>query len=114
MRKSDINISVALDTNNVPDQITWSATDNPTGGTQQTKAFALSIFEEETGSVLQINLWDKDFMVHEMKIFMIQTIGGLGETLFNATQDAEMKAELDALCAKWSDRLVEEQKAGKL
>ena len=114
MRKSEIKLNITLDTHNIPTEILWEATDNPDGGLQKTKAFALAIWEEETGSVLKIDLWDKNMMVGEMKAFMIQTLGGIGETLFNATGDQYMKTELDNLCAKFSQHVIEEEKAKKL
>lgn len=113
MRKSEIKLNISLDTDNVPQAITWEATDNPGGGVQKTHAFALSIWEEETGSVLKIDLWDNKMMVGEMKAFVIQTIGGLGETLFNATGDEKMKGEIDKLCANLSQMVIAENEALK-
>ena len=113
MRKSEIKLSINLDTQNVPSDIQWEATDNPQGGVQKTKAFALAIWEEETGSVLKIDLWDRNMMVGEMKAFMIQTIGGIGDTLMNATGDKVMKEAIDTLCAKLSQHVIAEEEAAR-
>lgn len=113
MRKSEIKLTISLDTQNVPTAITWEASENPVAGPQSTKAFALSIWEPDTSSVLKIDLWDNNMMVHEMKGFMIQTIGGLGETLMNATGDQAMKSEIDNLCAKLSLILKDEMEGKK-
>ena len=45
MKKSDINFSVELDNENVPEKIYWDATDNPNEGLGDTRAIAISLWD---------------------------------------------------------------------
>ena len=38
MKHSEINFKIQLDDQNIPENITWSATDNPNEGIEETKA----------------------------------------------------------------------------
>lgn len=109
MKHSEIKLNIALDAQHVPDKIFWQATDAPSDGSQETKAFCLSIWEGESGAALKIDLWNKEMTVGEMKAFMIQTIGGMGETLFNATGDQKMKDTVDECCQTLLKLVVEEE-----
>ena len=57
MRKVNINISVELDDQNVPQSITWSSDDPPSNGKEApAKAFFLSLFDEKELETLKIDL----------------------------------------------------------
>lgn len=104
MRNSEIKLNVTLDTQNVPQTITWEATDGPAAGPQQTKAFSLSIWGKSEG-ISAINLWDQEMTVPEMKAFVIQAIASLGQTLADATNDTVMAEEIDGLCSSLASKL---------
>ncbi len=55
---------------------------------------------------MRIDLWTKDMPIDEMKRFYIDCLGGLSQSILNATGDEFMAAELNAVC----DRLVEHVK----
>jgi len=108
MKKSEINITVTLDDANVPEQITWNATDSQDdpevgNGRSQSKAMSLSFWDDQQKNTLRIDLWTKEMPVNEMKRFCIDAIGGLAQTTLNATGDAFMAQEMNELC----DRLVQ-------
>ncbi len=112
MRKSTISIDVLLDTQNIPEEISWSASDNP-GQAEQTKAFALSLWDAENSAIMRIDLWTKDMLVGEMKRFFLQTLGGMNETLKSATNDQEWFDEVETTIQKLALRLRQEEAAGQ-
>ncbi len=113
MQNSNIELTVSLDSNNIPETIQWRASDFAEGNAQQTKAFALAIWDADHKSIMKIDLWNKDMEVAEMKMFAIQSIGGLGETLFSSTGDEEMQHEIHQLCDKLAAILKKQQDEAK-
>ncbi|MEM9836809.1 MAG: gliding motility protein GldC [Bacteroidota bacterium] len=94
-KESEITIGIGLDHQNMPVHIEWSANDNPAGTTPQPcKGMLLSLFSEETKETLKIDLWTKDMQVLEMDRFFYQTLRGMADTYFKATQNKEMANQL--------------------
>jgi gliding motility-associated protein GldC len=113
MRTSDILIRVTLDNENIPEKITWEATDAPADVVQTTKAFSLSVWDSDQNGIMKVDLWTKDMMVGEMKKFFIQTLGSMGETLLSATGDEKMFAEVNETCERLAKILMEEERQSK-
>ena len=121
MKKSDINIIVSLDEANVPEKITWTASDAH-GSSQadtsepaqpsQSKAMSLSFWDDHQKNTLRIDLWTKEMPVNEMKRFCIDAIGGLAQTTLNATGDAYMAQEINNLCELLVQHVEREVKNG--
>jgi gliding motility-associated protein GldC len=111
MRKSNIHFDIALDEENIPDKITWSATDNPTGdGTSETKALCISLWDPDHKHTMRIDLWTRDMPVEEMKKFYIDMLGGLSQSLLSATDDTYMSEEIKHLADKLAQHLIEDLK----
>lgn len=102
MKKSEINIQVELDDNNLPQIIKWDATDKDGDGMESTKSLSLNIWDNLNHSTLRIDLWTDDMSVVEMKRFYIDIIGGMAQTVLSSTGDEYMSEEMKELC----DRLV--------
>lgn len=100
MKKSNINFTVQLDENNVPEKILWDATDKPDPLMAETKSISIALWDEKQKNTLRIDLWTKDMPVNEMKRFYIDCIGGLAQSMLTATGDELMAAETNALCEK--------------
>lgn len=109
MRKSEIKFIVALDKDNIPESISWQATDQEDNKPQFCKAFNISIWDHAVKNSLRIDLWTKEMPVDEMKRFSIDTIGGLAQTILNATGDEYMANELNALCDKFIEHVKKEE-----
>lgn len=107
MKKSTINFTVELDKDNVPDKIFWDATDKPDPELSETKSICIALWDHEQRNTLRIDLWAKDMPVEDMKRFYIDCIGGLAQSMLNATGDQVMADETHALC----ERLVNHLKA---
>jgi len=108
MRNSEINFKVLLDENNIPEKIEWNATDKPSGAPSETSAIAVSLWDNEQKNTMRMDLWTKDMTVTEMKRLCVDSIGGLADTIKNATNDDFMADEMHALCQKFVKHLEKE------
>ena len=110
MKKTEINFTITLDDNNVPEKIDWEATDNPYEQLTETKTISINLWDHQHKNTLRIDLWTKDLQVDEMKRFAIDCIGGLGQTLLTATGDEFMSKEINELCDRLVDHVKKEEK----
>lgn len=88
-RTSDITIQVGLDNENVPTEILWKSEDGK-NEFEPCKAILLSLFDEDKLDTIKLDLWTKNMQVDEMDRFMFQTLRGLADTYYKATQNAEL------------------------
>lgn len=100
MKKSEINFVVEVDKDNIPENISWVATDGPSAKLQKTNAIAISVWDNTQFNTLRIDLWSKDMTVYDMKRFYLETLDGMAEGILNATGDEYMAKELRAVCSK--------------
>jgi gliding motility-associated protein GldC len=109
MRKTTINFSIDLDDKNIPEKIQWDATDKPDPGLSETKSLSVALWDNHQKNTLRIDLWTKDMPVDEMKRFYIDCLGGLSQSMLNATGDEFMATETQALCEKLVEYLKKEK-----
>jgi len=110
MKKSQINFTVELDQNNIPEKIVWDATDKPEMQSNETKTVSIALWDHKQKNTLRIDLWTKDMPVEEMKRFFIDCLGGLGQSMLTATGDEFMASETNALCERLVKHLQAENK----
>ncbi len=108
MKEKEIKVKVRLDKNNVPEDISWIADDQPE--TVKGKAFMLSVFDKETLDTLKIDLWTKEMQIHEMDRFVFQTLRGVTDTYYKATNNAELANEMQRFVHYFGEKtgLIEE------
>jgi gliding motility-associated protein GldC len=111
MKISDINFQIQLDNNHIPDKIVWSATDKPKDGNDETNAIAISVWDNKQNNTLRMDLWNKDMTTFDMKKFTVDSIGGLAQTLRNATSDDFMSDKMEALCVELVEHINSEAKS---
>lgn len=92
MKKNRIAIDISLDEQKVPQAIEWS--NQQDDKTQQAKAMLLSFFDIEHRDTFKIDLWTKEMQVIEMDRFFYQTLRGLADTYFRATQNKELASDM--------------------
>lgn len=100
MRKSEIKFTVELDKDNIPERIVWEADEKDQPGPSETKSISLSLWDQENKNTMRIDLWSKDMPMDEMKRFYIDCLGGLSQSILNATGDEYMSTEISTLCDK--------------
>ena len=94
MKKSEINFTVSLDENHVPEKIDWSATDTGEEEIKQAKAMIVSLWDAKENNTLRIDLWTKEMMLDEMKHFFYQSIITMSDTYERATNDKAIAEEM--------------------
>ncbi len=92
---SEIKIQIGLDEKKIPSKIEWQSTANPNGkDLQECKAMLVSLFDKNSKETLKIDLWTKEMQVGEMDRFIFQTLRGLADTYFKATQNKELASDM--------------------
>ena len=69
-----------MDEDNVPELISWNATDTTADASQKAKAMMLALWDGTDKTALRIDLWTKDMMVDEMADFFYQSFMAMAET----------------------------------
>lgn len=94
-RNNRIVLDISLDENNIPAKIHWTADDGPDAGVNhEVKAFLLSLCDAGSGDTLKIDLWTKDFQVHEMNRMVYFTLKSLADTYLRATNNKSLATDL--------------------
>ncbi|MEM7551762.1 MAG: gliding motility protein GldC [Bacteroidota bacterium] len=109
MKKSEINFTIELDEENIPEKIHWNADDKDNPSDSESKAISLSIWDHDQKNSLRIDLWTKEMPVDEMKKFYVDMIGGLAQSILNSTGDEYMASEMNTLCDNFVEHLKKEQ-----
>ena len=106
MKETEITIKVKLDSNNIPEEINWSA---PDGGIkdEQSKAILLSFWDSGKKETLKMDLWTKEMPIDEMKSFMLQTFVSMKNSISKAIGDKNLVKLVDDFCVEFENRLSE-------
>jgi gliding motility-associated protein GldC len=93
--KSKIEVVVGLNEGKIPVSIDLkSLQTGQTAKKEECKAMLLSFFERENKETLKIDLWTHDMQVMEMDRFFYQTLRGMADTYFKATQNQELAVQM--------------------
>ncbi|MBN9352342.1 MAG: gliding motility protein GldC [Chitinophagaceae bacterium] len=106
MRESQINVSVLLDDQKVPQSIRWNATDSTHDEPQQAKAIMLSFWDGSEKTAFRIDLWTKDMKMDEMADFYYQTMVTMGDTLMRSTGKMELVKDLKKFASAFHDKFA--------
>jgi len=109
MKKSSINIEVEMDAENVPQQISWNATDTTADASQKAKAMMLAFWDGSDKTALRIDLWTKDMMVDEMADFFYQSFMAMAETYHRATKNTELVNDIKKFAKDFYGKFREQQ-----
>ena len=95
--KSEIKFTVELDENKIPEKLSWDAQE---GGVtnESTKAFLISVWDSKKKETLKMDLWTKDMRIDEMDKFLVDTLGGLAQSMLTATGDSYISKSINDLC----------------
>lgn len=104
-KKKDINITVELDDGDIPEGITWNATDLSGQQEAQCRAMLLSMWDHQKKDTLRLDLWTKNMTIDEMKIFFHQTLVTMADTLQNATNEEQMAEDMRDFTAYFADKM---------
>jgi len=110
-KRNNINITVDLDVNKVPEKITWNSTD--LDGSRNAKAMLLSLWDSEDMNTMNIDLWTKDMSVEEMSKFFFQTYITMVETFEKATNEDQMALAMRDFAEFFGEKMRVIQPTGK-
>jgi|TARA_B100001758_G_C18062386_1_gene428852 gliding motility-associated protein GldC len=88
-RKANIDIEVSLNENNIPELISWKASDQKKNQ-DNAEAFLLSFWDSNTKNSFNIDLWTKEMTVQEMKFFIFQNLLKMSSILERSTGDKDL------------------------
>ena len=102
--QSEIKINVTLDENKVPERMSWDASD---GGVEneETKAVMMSVWDPKSKETLRIDLWTKDMLLDEMKIFYHQTLMGMADSFERASNEKEVAEGMRMFAEDFAKRI---------
>lgn len=103
-RQTEVNFKVKLDDNNLPEQISWTATDGPQGDGDKAKSMMVNLWDGEEKNTLSINLWTKDMQIDEMHTHFFQILLNLSNTYHQATQNPFVQESMKQFCMDLADK----------
>ena len=89
MKQSKINFEITLDEDNIPEKISWDATEKPDDGPSETNAINMSGGDPAQKNTRRIDLWTKEMTVNEMQIHFYQMLIKMADTFQRATNNSE-------------------------
>src|SRR5690554_6237476 len=104
-QKKDINITVELDKENIPEKIIWNASDNPGDRETVCRAMLLSLWDHNSKDTLKLDLWTRNMTVDEMKIFFHQTLVTMADTLERSINDERISGDMRDFCDYFAERM---------
>jgi gliding motility-associated protein GldC len=93
-KQSDIHIHIELDEDQLPQKISWQATDSSSNELQDSKAFMLSLWDPHYKETLRMDLWTKEMQLEEMNVFVFQTLLTMSDTYKRANNDEKLANEI--------------------
>ncbi len=103
-KTSEIQLKVFLDENNLPQTISWMATDSQMQEPENCKAFMLSLFDEKSSESLRIDLWTKEMRQDEMDKFFFETFMTMADTYLRANKNEEMNNYIKDFAFKFGEK----------
>ena len=110
MTESNINITVQLDKEKVPQQISWTATESTADSPQKAKAMFIAFWDAIDKSALRIDLWTKDMMIDEMADFYFQVFTTMADTFQRATKHDLLSNDIKTFAREFHKKFMEIEK----
>lgn len=110
VKKSTIQIQVALDEQKVPESIEWTASDSTADNMNKAKAMMVAFWDGQDKTALRIDLWTKEMMVDEMADFFYQTMMTMADSFQRATPYHDMSKDLKDFATSFYKKFEEKLK----
>ncbi len=113
MRKSNLQLDITLDDNNLPHEIIWTSHDGQNTESKNCKSMFLSMWDGEDQNTMRIDLWTKDMQIDEMHTHFFQMLLSIGDSYKRATNNPYIQEDIKNFCMELADktRAWEEGKA---
>ena len=99
LKKSEISIVVGLDESKNPVEIHWQATDSGVNEQREVKAFMLALWDKKENNSMRLDLWNKEMMVEEMRMFVYQSLVSMSDLVERSTGDQELSEDMKDFAA---------------
>ncbi len=93
-QNSEIKIDVKTNDKQIPEEITWSASDSTADMKNKARAMLLSLWEPQEKNALRIDLWTEEMMMDEMAEFFFQTFIGMADSFERSTQFSDQAQDI--------------------
>ena len=110
MKESNINITVQLDDDKVPQQINWSASGSTAEEPQEAKAMFIAFWDSIDKTAMRIDLWTKDMMMDEMADFYFQVFTTMADTFQRATKHDTLTNDIKTFALEFHKKFMEIEK----
>ena len=91
---SEIQFTIHLDDNRVPDHLTWFASDSEMKKPADCKAFMISVWDTQSEETLRIDLWTKEMRQDEMDKFFFETFMTMADTYLRANKNDDLSNKI--------------------
>ena len=105
MRKTNINIQITLDDDQMPHKIHWTSDDDDQDKSHPAKALLLSLFDEESKDTVKVDLWTNEMQLVEMDRFMFQTLKSLADTYFKSTNNNQLASHMQQFAQYFGEQV---------
>jgi gliding motility-associated protein GldC len=106
-RETEIRFRVKLDENNLPEDISWKATDGPQEEERSCKSIAIALWDKEEKNTLRIDLWTKDMPLDEMHTHYLQNLMTLTDSYHKATGNPGIQQAMMDFCKDQAEKIRE-------
>ena len=106
-RETEIKFKIKLDDQNMPDKISWTATDGPQGDGDECKSIMIGMWDGIEKNTMRFDLWTKDMQVDEMHTHFFQLMLSLGDTYHRATGNPFVQEDIKQFCMNLGDKTRE-------
>ncbi len=89
-RTAEIKLAVDLDSDNLPLQIRWQATEASSDTPTTCQSMMLSLWDSDKKTTAAIDLWTKETTVEDMNLYFYQVFHKMAETYLRATRNEEI------------------------
>lgn len=103
-RETEIKFRIKLDDQNMPEKITWTATDGPQGDGDECKSMMIGMWDGNEKNTMRFDLWTKDMQVDEMHTHFFQLLLSMGDTYQRATQNPFVQEDIKKFCMDLADK----------
>jgi gliding motility-associated protein GldC len=89
-RTAEINVTIELDSDNLPLRIQWQASDAKDDGPVPCQSIMLSLWDSEKKTTAAIDLWTRDTSVDDMNLHFYQVFHKMADTYLRATKNSDV------------------------
>lgn len=104
-RTAEINVTIDLDSDNLPIRIQWQASDAKDDGPVPCQSVMLSLWDSEKKTTAAIDVWTRDTSVDDMNLHFYQMFHKMADTYLRATENSDIAKLIHEFGDDFGERL---------